>query len=230
MCFSAEASFVSGGLLLSAAAYNLYKRKPEDRKAYLLFIPIFFGIQQISEGFVWLGIDGMIPQAVLWFFIYLFSFMATSLWPAYMPYSALRFEENQGNKKILLFLSVGGFLLGAYLLWSSFFFSTLELKVTCSQIDCHSLAYLFDMPYKGNWINYLYLFFVIAPLAVSSHRRIRFIVAPAFFFSFVAEALLSKSETFPSVSCFFAALMSASIFLVAIDKENKEAGVSNKNE
>ena len=226
MCFSAEASFVSGGLILGAGLYNFHKRQADTQKSYLLLVPVLFGVQQISEGFVWLGVSGFLPEMAHWFFIYLFSFFATSLWPAFMPFSVWRFEERNPNKQILLMLSVGGFLIASYLLWSSFFYSSIELKVKCSQLDCNSLAYLFDMPYSGNWINYIYLFFVISPLIVSSHKTVRYIVSPAFFISFLVGALLSKSETFPSVWCFFAALMSISIFLVKTELKQKSSSIN----
>src|SRR5262249_7512718 len=56
VCFSAEASFAVGIALIPAGVYCLWAaalKKPSFLG--LAAVPIFFGIQQISEGFVWQG-------------------------------------------------------------------------------------------------------------------------------------------------------------------------------
>jgi hypothetical protein len=55
MCFSAEASFAGGIIITSIGVATITKvHKPSQ----LLFasIPLFFGIQQIVEGILWLTI------------------------------------------------------------------------------------------------------------------------------------------------------------------------------
>lgn len=58
MCFSAEASFISGTVLVTigVAAIRLCKHPKE-----LLFasIPLLLGVQQFSEGYLWLIFSGL---------------------------------------------------------------------------------------------------------------------------------------------------------------------------
>jgi hypothetical protein len=218
MCFSVTASFVSGTALVCAGAYYLKQQGSFSEKHYLALIPFLFGIQQLLEGVVWLGVAEQVTPMLKMIAAYGFSFMATSLWPAYMPFAMYMFEEKRPR---FLPLMAVGFLLAVYLLWSSMIYSPIRLEVMCNQIDCFSLAYLFDAPYMSNSINFLYLFLVVIPFVLSSNKRVRYIVAPAFFISFVFGAFLSKSTTFPSVWCFFAAIMSISIFSVSIAVNKK---------
>ena len=88
MCFSTTASLVSGTALVAGGSYFLLKQKPLDRSHLLSAIPLLFGIQQISEGFVWAGVNQQVSPQVQIVFAHLFSFMATSLWPSYMPIAA----------------------------------------------------------------------------------------------------------------------------------------------
>jgi len=53
MCFSAEASFIAGGILSIAGIVTLAKTQNPSYRA-LASIPLLFGLQQIGEGFVWL--------------------------------------------------------------------------------------------------------------------------------------------------------------------------------
>src|SRR5262245_42346639 len=57
MCFCASASFGLGATLLPAGAYCVAEAARKDR-AYLALgaIPLVFAAQQLSEGFVWLGL------------------------------------------------------------------------------------------------------------------------------------------------------------------------------
>jgi hypothetical protein len=55
MCFSAEASFAAGGLLIAGGVVSTVKLKPARKSLALASIPIIFGIHQLSEGVVWRG-------------------------------------------------------------------------------------------------------------------------------------------------------------------------------
>ena len=63
MCFSATANFVGSGVLGTVGVITLTKVK---HKRELLFaaLPTLFAVHQFTEGFVWLGLDGILSPAV----------------------------------------------------------------------------------------------------------------------------------------------------------------------
>ena len=79
MCFSATASFVAGSALLAAGAVYLKKQSVGEtgfsRQHYLALIPCLFGLQQLLEGIVWLGVQEQVPASFMMFAAYGFSFL-----------------------------------------------------------------------------------------------------------------------------------------------------------
>ena len=98
MCFSAEASFAGGVIISSIGIATVLKvHKPSQ----LLFasIPLFFGVQQFVEGFLWLAIPHPEYMMVQKIGAYLFLVLAEVLWPLIIPLSILFMEENAGKKR-----------------------------------------------------------------------------------------------------------------------------------
>jgi hypothetical protein len=59
MCFSATANFVGSAVLGSIAVATL-KEVTHRRQLLFAAIPALFAIHQFTEGFVWLGLDGIL--------------------------------------------------------------------------------------------------------------------------------------------------------------------------
>ncbi|MDR4516643.1 MAG: hypothetical protein MRK00_04560 [Nitrosomonas sp.] len=58
MCFSATASFAVSAGLISAGMYCVYKVRLVDRIYWpFALYPLFFGIQQAAEGWLWLVLE-----------------------------------------------------------------------------------------------------------------------------------------------------------------------------
>ena len=62
MCFSATANFVGSGLLGAVGVVTLTKVK-HRRELLFAALPTLFAIHQFIEGFVWLGLDGILTRA-----------------------------------------------------------------------------------------------------------------------------------------------------------------------
>jgi hypothetical protein len=117
MCFSAEASFTVGGLLVPAGVYCVRAANYKNpRWLALAVVPIIFGIQQFSEGFVWLGLrwNGaqLTSEAAL-----VFLFPALAGWPFWMPFMAWSMETQPVRQRLLLILT----LLSTAWFWLLFF-------------------------------------------------------------------------------------------------------------
>jgi hypothetical protein len=63
MCFSATANFVGSGVLGTIGVATLTKVK-HRRELLFAALPALFAVHQFVEGFVWLGLDGMLSPAV----------------------------------------------------------------------------------------------------------------------------------------------------------------------
>ncbi len=86
MCFSAVANFVGSGVLGAIGVVTLTKVK---HKRELLFaaLPTLFAVHQLIEGFVWLGLDGVLSPAVTHNMAAAFVLYAEGLLPFVIPLS-----------------------------------------------------------------------------------------------------------------------------------------------
>ncbi len=132
MCFSATANFVGSGVLGAVGVVTLTKVK-HRRELLFASLPVLFAIHQFIEGFVWLGLDGILSPAVAHDMGAAFMLYAQGLLPFLLPLSVLLFEPNQTSRRRMLpFLVVGGGTT-LYILWALTAFP-LELYVKRNSI------------------------------------------------------------------------------------------------
>jgi hypothetical protein len=117
MCFSATANFVGSGVLGGIGAVTLTKVK-HRRELLFASLPMLFAIHQFTEGFVWLGLDGILSPTVTRDMAAAFMLYAQGLLPFLLPLSVLLFEADQKSRRRMLpFLAIGtGTTL--YILWA----------------------------------------------------------------------------------------------------------------
>jgi len=213
MCFSPEASF-AGGIIISAIGVATIRKIHKPSQIVFACIPIFFGIQQIAEGFLWLTIPNPEYASVLKFFTYFFLIMALVIWPMMIPFSVLFMEENKKKKRILYLLLVMGFALSVY-----YAFCLIFLNVTPEIIGYHVL-YKNDFPKTvADFAFAVYLIATIIPLFVSSVKRTH-LLGILMFLSCLISAIFFR-QYLTSVWCFFAALISGVIFWILRDSKRK---------
>jgi hypothetical protein len=213
MCFSAEASFIGGAVILSIGVLTV---KTVHKKSQLLFalIPVFFGIQQIMEGLLWLSIPW--PDHALMESLgkYMFLTMADVLWPILIPLSVLFMEENPKRKKIIRLFLMTGIALALY------YASCLLFYHVTPEIVKYHIHYKNDFPEKfSNAAFAVYLVATITPLFVSSIKRMRLFGYSLIFSCAVTAIFFTQYLT--SVWCFFAALISVVIFWILRDARIK---------
>lgn len=203
MCFSATASFVASVALIGGGAVAIRHFRYSKRALGLVVIPLVFGVHQFSEGLVWLGINGTITADVQQAAMYFFSFIALCFWPVFIPLSMLCYEYPQKRWQFQGLL-VAGSLLSLYLFWSFVFYSELSIDVQC----CNSLAYSYAVPWGHNFIDGAYVFIVVVPMLLSSNPRIRYLLGPGFFLTFLIALVIQSGRDYPSIWCFLAAMLS----------------------
>lgn len=199
MCFSATASFIAGGALTATGVLTISKAKT---KAELPFasIPLLFGIQQLIEGVVWLSFGNAAFNVIA---TYSYSLFSHVLWPILVPFSVLLLETNPTRKKILWIFFITGLTVGLYLLYF------IVTEPITSEIVNNSVAY--NSPHL---FLYPMLFFYFLATCVScffsSHKIINLFGIVALISAAVSAWFFT--QTFLSVWCFFAAVLSVLVY------------------
>jgi hypothetical protein len=218
MCFSAGASFASG-VVISAIGIAAIKEVHKPSQRVFALIPILFGIQQLSEGCLWLTLsttDFMILRKIS---TYVFLITAQVLWSWVITLSVLLMEEEPRRRKILKGLLVVGIALSMYYAFYLFFH-----KVSSEILDCHIL-YTTESPESLSLVTFiLYLSVTVAPFFVSSKKRLS-VLGIIMTLSCLAAVVFYKLFL-TSVWCFFAAIMSIYIYLILRGSKKDEAGIN----
>ena len=197
MCFSAQASFLTGIGLLGLGTLTVHRVRTRRELPYAL-IPLLFGVQQLLEGTLWLTFPDRAPALNTWL-TYLYLLFSNVLWPIYVPLAVLSLETVKWRRWVIVGIAGMGAAVSIYLLAILFL-----LPVTSSVIDGHIL-YDFPNPYEKTTIM-LYVIVTCASLLFSSHRRVAAFGVAAFVSEVAAYAFYTI--WFVSVWCFFAALLS----------------------
>lgn len=202
MCFSATASFVAGTSLsvIGVATLKTVKRKSEIPFA---MIPLLFGIQQLTEGVIWLTFSRDAPglQQTM---TYVYSGFSHVLWPIYVPLAIGILESVRWRKKVLAGFEVAGLTVGLYLLY---FIVTAPVV---AQVVSRHIEYISPHFYVPPMI-VLYLAATCVSAFFSSHKFVNLFGALALL-SFIA-AYLIYAHALVSVWCFFAALLSILMYV-----------------
>ncbi len=133
-----------------------------------------------------------------------FSLFSQVLWPVYIPVSVLMLETVPWRRKLLCAISFGGAAVSAFLL-----FYVVQRPVS-SQIDVHHIQYIFPHFHTFTASGLYLLGACVAPL-VSSYKSVR--IFGLLITLSLAVTTYFYSAWFISVWCFFAALLSAAVFL-----------------
>src|SRR3989344_1704274 len=201
MCFSATASFIAG---VSLSALGVATIKKAERPAEIPFamIPLLFGVQQIIEGMLWLSFQFDAPLLNMTM-TYAFTLFSHVLWPIFVPFSIGLMETVAWRKKVILAFLLIGIAVGLYLLYW-----IVRFPVT-SGVD-EIIVYVSPIFYKVP-VMLLYLAATCVSSFFSSHKLINIFGALALLLFMVAYWFYTVA--FFSVWCFFAAILSAVIYL-----------------
>lgn len=206
MCFSAGASFASGVVISSIGIASLKEVHKPSQKV-LAIIPLLFGIQQLSEGCLWLALSRTDFEIIKLISTYTFLITAQILWSWIIPLSILLIEEESWRIKILRVMLVIGVVLSIYYAFYLFFH-----KVNSQILDCHIL-YTTESPESLALPTFiLYIAVTIAPFFVSSVKRM-YLLGIIMALSCLAAAVFYRLYL-TSVWCFFAAIISIFIYLI----------------
>ena len=201
MCFSAPVSFGASVVLMGLGSAAMKVNKDESQKMFVA-MPFIFGLQQLSEGLVWVSFVGR-PEFLHQIAISSFLFFALVFWPSWLPWAVCKIEKNVLRKKILKGLGAAGLLLSAGSLW------ILLNGGPRASILGRSIAYSFSdvhILFSPSIDAILYMATSLLPFFISTNRKVK--VTGLLVFGGLALSHLIRQETVASVWCFFAAISS----------------------
>ena len=135
MCFSAAANFTGSGVLGAIGAITLTRVK-HRRELLFASLPALFAIHQFTEGFVWLGLDGILSPNVTRDMGAAFMLYAQGLLPFLLPLSVVLFEADAKSRRRMTPFLIIGTLTALYILWA------LTAYPTQIYIKDHSIVYI----------------------------------------------------------------------------------------
>lgn len=214
MCFSAEAS-LTAAVVLGVTGIVTLKNSLSRSHFFLAAIPLLFTIQQLAEGFVWLHLSHHIGSLELFTAAQrTFLIFAFLIWPVWIPLSFAVVEQVPW-RRLLLYINLACGV-GLFMLNVAYAFN----QVPSVQVVHHSLQYVGQIPAQ-TWI---YPLVILLPCFLTSLKNV-WIFGILITFGYLVAAYF-YTDAFISVWCFFAALVSLSIYKILKDNQlslNKEA-------
>jgi len=203
MCFSAAANFVGSGVLGTVGVVTLTKVK-HRRELLFASLPALFAIHQFIEGFVWLGLDGILSPKVTHDMGAAFVLYAQGLLPFLMPLSILLFEPNQTSRRRMQPFLIVGSLTTLYILWA--------LIAYPLQVFVRSNSIVYINPATNNAI--VAIFYVIATCGSLFFSKIKdMVLFGVANLAILLTVMAVKRYAFTSLWCAYAAV--ASVIILA---------------
>ncbi|MBY0349545.1 DUF6629 family protein [Tabrizicola sp.] len=174
MCLSATVSFTASALLTAGGAAIIVKAARSNwRYLPIGLMPLFAGIQQFSEGFVWVGMNTG-DNATMTLGAMGFIFFTWFMWPFWIPFSVWVLEPSDSRRRPwLMAMTLVGIVFGL-MLYIPHGFGTDWLVVTVNQ---NSLAYENSMlldQFLPRWLTYtIYVLLITVPPLLSRYRHMR---------------------------------------------------------
>jgi hypothetical protein len=201
MCFSPEADFTAGAAVAAVGVQTL-RRVRVPRELVIGSLPLLLGAHQFVEGFVWLGLRGLVSSGVGAAARDAYIVFAHAVLPAAVPLGFVLLEPDRRRARCLLPFALAGILLGCYLLW----------QVTAYPVGAHEQAHCIDYTtHTPNdfLITALYVAVTCGPALLSSRRYLRWFGLLALI-GVIATAIV-RADELTSLWCMYAALVSVLI-------------------
>ena len=203
MCFSATANLVGSGVLGAVGVVTLTKVK-HRRELLFASLPTLFAVHQFIEGFVWLGLDGILSPVVTHNMGAAYMLYAQGLLPFLLPVSVLLFEPNgKSRRRMVPFLIIGG-ATGLYVLWG------LTAYPTEIYVRDNSIVYI-NQATNNMAVAVLYVIATCGSLFFSKVRAMVVFGVANLAILLIVDAI--KRYAFTSVWCAYAAIASVIVLV-----------------
>lgn len=204
MCFSPEGDLV-GGVVVVAIGVDACLHLG-DRREYLFVagLPLLLGLHQITEAFVWWGLQGKVSPTLGNVAMWIYLLFAMVVLPVVGPLLVLGLERTPARRwRIVPFVAAG-------VVTSGILLATMVATHPTVHLGSYHLAYSLGLRH-GTLVIGLYIVATCGSMLASGFRHV-------FWFgvsNLVAIAVLARlsADGFTSLWCFYAALASGAIAL-----------------
>lgn len=202
MCFSAPVSFAASAFVAGAGALALRETRAVTERPFAS-VPLLFAMQQFVEGVLWLLLPQIGTGGASHLLVQIYAFFIGVIWPMVIPLGILLIESDRLRKRLM----TGVLAIGVIVAIGTFII-ILRYGVEVAVVN-HCLVY--SNPFGGGLlVRSAYVIATCAAYFLSSHRSVRWIGIAMLGGFGVAYSFYHLN--WPSVWCFFAALVSALIY------------------
>jgi hypothetical protein len=202
MCFAPEADAVVGGIIL-AVGVDALRHVGSPKQLPLAALPVLFGLHQLTEAFVWWGLQGHVSESIERVAIWIWLLFAFVMLPVLLPI-AVDLVESSAMRRRVIGACAGIGLVVAVALGIAIFRGPVN-----AQIRGHCISYDVDALRNGGQWTVLYIIAACGALLASSNRALarlgglNLVVTPLLMWLTVSG--------FVSLWCFWAAIASVVI-------------------
>jgi len=203
VCFSAAANFTGSGVLGTIGVLTLTRVK-HRRELLFASLPTLFAVHQFIEGFVWLGLDGILSPKVTHNMGAAFMLYAQGLLPFLLPLSVLLFEPDaQSRRRMQPFLLIGG-LTALFILWALIAYPTQIF------VKSNSIVYI-NQATNNTFVAVLYVIATCGSLLFSKVKDM--VIFGVANLAILLVVMAVKRYAFTSLWCAYAAVASVIILV-----------------
>ncbi len=194
---------MGSGVLAAVGVVTLTKVK-HRRELLFAAMPTLFAVHQFIEGFVWLGLDGVLSPTVTHDMGAAFVLYAQGLLPFLMPVSVLLFEPRRRDRKRMMPFVVLGGATTLYMLWG---LTAYPLQIYVKE---NSIVY-FNPATNNTTLAVLYVIATCGSLFFSKVRSM--VIFGAANLAILLTVMALKRYAFTSLWCAYAAVASVIILV-----------------
>ena len=202
MCFSPQAD-AAVGVIVVAVGVDALRHVRVANEIVLGSLPVLFGVHQLTEAFVWWGLEGRVADVVQTVALWTYLVFAFALVPILVPVAVGLVERRLGRRRVIVACGLLGAAVGVALA-----VPMLRGSVTAT-IESRHIGYHVDALTRGGQLTSLYVIATCGALLASSYRDLAALGAA----NLIAVPLLVwlTVSGFVSLWCFWAAIVSVVI-------------------
>jgi len=199
MCFSPEADLAVGTVAI-AVGVDALRHVRAARQIPLASIPLLLGLHQVTEAFVWWGLQGHVAHSVERVALWIYLLFALAALPPILTIAIGLVEQSAGRRKVIWAFACVATAVATVLAIAMF------RGPLGSEMRHHYIAYDTSALADGGWLTALYVVATCGALLASSYRDLALLGA----LNLVVVPLLAwlTLSGFISLWCFWAAIMS----------------------
>jgi len=211
MCFSAEADFVVAAVVAPVGVATL-RAAERPRDLVLASLPLLLALHQLTEGLVWLGLDGELSRGLQDAATLAYLGFAQVILPVLVPFGILLIEPDRRRRAWMAGCAVCGAIVAARFTW------ILASNPIGAQALDHVIVY--DTDWEFGYVTAAgYVLATCGPALLASSRLLRWFGVASLVGLLLASAVRYSAVT--SIWCAYAALISVLLLVYFRDSAGR---------